>query len=235
MAQGVKTKRRYDSPRRRAQAEATQREILEAAERLFEQYGYSATTIAAIATEANVALKTVYVSFETKSGVLRALWNLRLRGEEGDAPVSERPWYREVLEEQDPERQLRLTARYSREVKLRVGALFEVIRGAALVDPDIAALWERIQHEFHVNQHAIVESLATKNALRPGLSVERGTDILWTLNHPNLWQLLVHERSWTPEEHEQWWSDTACTQLLNPAGGSSGAATTSKGGQSTGL
>jgi len=216
MAESVKSRRRYDSPRRRAQAAATRRDILEAAERLFEQRGYAATTIAALAAEANVALKTVYVSFETKSGVLRALWNLRLRGGEGDAPVSERPWYREVLEEQEPERQLRLTARYSREVKLRVGALFEVIRGGALVDPDIAALWDRIQREFHSNQRAIVESLAEKNALRPGFSVDRAADILWTLNHPNVWQLLVDERGWTAEEHEHWWSEIARAQLLKP-------------------
>ena len=216
MAQRVKARRRYDSPRRRAQAAATRREILEAAERLFAERGYAAATIAAIAAEASVALKTVYVSFETKSGVLRALWNLRLRGDEEDAPVSERPWYRQVLEEEDPERQLRLAARYSREVKLRVGVLFEVIRGAAVVDPDIAELWERIQREFHANQRTIVESLAGKNALRAGLSVDRAADILWTLNHPNVWQLLVGERGWTPEEHEQWWSEIARAQLLKP-------------------
>lgn len=217
MADAVKGTRTYDSPRRRAQAAATRREILEAAERLFEQGGYAATTIAAIAAEANVALKTVYVNFDTKSGVLRALWNLRLRGDEGDARVPERPWFQEVLEEPDPMRQLRLTARYSREVKVRVGSLFEVIRGAAVVDPDIAALWERIQREFHATQRTIVESLETKNALRSGLSLDRAADILWTLNHPNVWQLLVHERGWTPEEHERWWSDIAAIQLLEPA------------------
>jgi AcrR family transcriptional regulator len=213
MAERVKT-RPYNSPRRREQAAATRREILDAAQRLFEQRGYAATTMAAIAADANVALKTVYVTFETKSGVLRALWNLRLRGDEGDKPVAERPWYREVIEERDPERQLRLTARNSRLVKLRVGALLEVIRNGAPTDPDIGALWERIQSEFHANQRMIVESLAEKHALRPGLSVDRAADILWTLNHPNLWQLLVRERGWTPEEHEQWWSDVACAQLL---------------------
>src|SRR5437879_9161304 len=111
MADGVKDKRSYDSPRRRAQAAETRRQILEAAQRLFEHQGYGATTMAAIAAEAGVALKTVYVAFETKSGVLRALWNLRLRGGEGDAPVAERQWYRDVIEEPDPERQVRLTAR----------------------------------------------------------------------------------------------------------------------------
>ena len=81
MAEPVKAKRRYDSPRRREAAATTRREILEAAERLFERQGYAATTMTTIAAEARVALKTVYVAFETKSGVLRALWNLRLRGE----------------------------------------------------------------------------------------------------------------------------------------------------------
>ncbi len=213
MTKDVKT-RSYNSPRRRAQAAATRREILEAAQPLFEQRGYAATTMVAIAAEANVALKTVYVTFETKSGILRALWNLRLRGDDADTPVAERPWYREVIEERNPERQLRLTARNSRVVKLRIAALLEVIRNAAPTDPDIGALWDRIQTEFHANQRVIVESLAEKKALRPSLSVDRATDILWTLNHPNVWQLLVTDRGWTPEEHEQWWGDVACAQLL---------------------
>src|ERR687888_1139187 len=135
MADTVKTTRRYQSPRRREQAAATRREILEAAQRLFERQGYAATTMAAIAAEARVALKTVYVAFETKSGVLRALWNLLLRGDEGDAPVSERAWYREVVEEPDPERQLRRLAAASRAVKVRIGAVIEVIRTAAPIDP----------------------------------------------------------------------------------------------------
>ena len=82
MDEPVKPTRRYDSPRRREQASVTRRDILAAAQRLFERHGYAATTMAAIATEAGVALKTVYVAFETKSGVLRALWHLLLRGDD---------------------------------------------------------------------------------------------------------------------------------------------------------
>ena len=55
----VKTTRRYDSPRRREQAAATRSEILRASQRLFEQEGYGATTMAAIAAEAGVSLKTM--------------------------------------------------------------------------------------------------------------------------------------------------------------------------------
>ena len=97
-------KRRYDSPRRREQAAETRRQILEASQRLFERDGYAATSVAAIAAEAGVALKTVYVAFGTKGGVLRALWNLLLRGDDENAPIAERDWYRSVLGEPDPER-----------------------------------------------------------------------------------------------------------------------------------
>src|SRR5690349_12346119 len=104
MAGDVKPRRRYDSPRRREQAAATRRQILEAARPLFERQGYAATTMAAIAAEAGVAGKTVYLAFDSKSGVLRALWNLQLRGDEDHVPVAERSWYREAVEEPDPER-----------------------------------------------------------------------------------------------------------------------------------
>src|SRR5207344_2293764 len=182
-------KRRYESPRRRAQADATRRDIIAAAQRLFERQGYTATTMTAIAAEAGVALKTVYLVFETKSGVLRAVWNALLRGENADRPVAEHPWYVEVLEETDPDRRLLLNARNSAEGKQRIAAIVEVIRSAATADADIGALWARIQTEYHANQRAIVERLDERGELAPGLDVDRGADILWTINHPNTWQL----------------------------------------------
>src|SRR6476620_11676801 len=157
MPEPVKTTRRYDSPRRREQAEATRAQILEAAGRLFELQGYGPTTMAAIAREAGVALKTVYVAFETKSGLLRELWHLLVRGGAGNAPVQDRDWFREVLDEPGPRRQLELNARNSRAVKERAAGLLAVLRGAAPSDPEIAELWARIQTDFYENQRAIVQ------------------------------------------------------------------------------
>jgi AcrR family transcriptional regulator len=214
MPEGVKATRRYDSTRRREQAAATRLEILEAAQRLFERDGYVATTMAAVAAEAGVALKTVYLAFETKPGLLRALWHLRLRGDEADVPIGERQWYRDVIAEPDPERQLRLTARNSRAVKLRAADLMRVMRDAAGADQDIAALWQRIQDDFYANQRSIVDALDAKGALVTGLDAARAADVLWTLNHPDVWHLLVGERGWTPDEYEQWFGDAACAQLL---------------------
>jgi len=206
--------RRYDSPRRRQQAAATRSGILAAALRLFEQRGYTATSMAAIAAEAGVALKTVYLAFQTKRGLVLALWHLLLRGDEEPVPVGERPWFREVMDEPDPARLLSLNARNSRLVKERAGTLLEILRSAAPVDAELAALWKRIQAEFYDNQRAIVERLQENHALRPGLDVDRGADILWTLNHPDLYSLLVGDRGWTPEQYEEWLGEAFCSQLL---------------------
>src|SRR2546430_15844731 len=118
----VKKARRCESRRRRERAAATRRQILEAAQRLFEQQGYATTTMAAIAAEAGVALKTVYVAFATKSGLLRALWHLLLRGDEADVPVQDPRWYLDVIQEPDPERPPRPPPRHPRAVQGRAAA-----------------------------------------------------------------------------------------------------------------
>lgn len=206
-------KRRYESPRRREQAAATRREILGAAQRLFEENGYAATTMAAIAEEAGVALKTVYLAFETKSGLIRALWDTLLRGEP-DIAVAQQPWYLEVLQQPDPVRQLQLNARNSTVVKQRVANLLRVIRDGASSDPDVDALCQLINTDFFANQREIVRSLHKRKALRRGLDVTKAADILWTLIHPDVWHLLVTARGWTPAQYERWLADTTCDQLL---------------------
>jgi AcrR family transcriptional regulator len=217
MASAVNS-RPYNSPRRRAQAEATRHAILDAAQRLFERNGYGATSMPAIAEEAGVALKTIYVYFDTKAGLVRALWDARLSGDEAAVSVFEREWYRAVVDEPAPERKLRLVARQARHVKGRSGALLEMIRIAAATDPEIAALWEGIEAKLVDVQRSIVEQLHASGALTRSLEPREATDILWTLNHPAVWQLLVRGRGWTGEQYEKWLGDTLCSQLLDASG-----------------
>jgi len=214
VTEGTRPKRRYDSRRRQEQAAATRRAILDAAQGLFEADGYVATTMDAIAAEAGVAPGTVYGAFATKAGLLRSLWDLLLKGDTDDAPVAARAWYRAVLEEPDPERQLRLNAANAVAVKSRIGRLLAVIRSAAAVDGDGAALWRLIQSDFHDNQRAVVDAVAAHGGLRPGLDRSQATDVLWALNHPDVWLALVGERGWAPERFEAWFADACVRELL---------------------
>ncbi|MGZ4677871.1 MAG: TetR/AcrR family transcriptional regulator [Acidimicrobiia bacterium] len=208
--------RRYSSPRRQEQAAATRSAILAAARRLFEADGYRPTTIEAIATEVGVSSKTVYLAFATKAGLLRAVWDLALKGDEQPAGVAERSWYQEVLADPDAEHALRTLAHHSVIVKQRIAGVLGVIRAAADIDEDLASLWQLIETDFWANQRAVVERLRATRSLRRGLDVVPATDILWTLNHPSQWQLLVVQRGWSPASFEQWLADTMCEQLLGP-------------------
>ncbi len=137
-----------------------------------------------------------------------------MKGDLDDTPVGERDWYTAALAEPDPRRQLAMTAENSRIVKVRIGPMLKVIRDAASADADLAALWDLIQTDFWANQRVIVASLADKEALRPGLDVDRATDLLWMLNHPDVWLMLVGRRGWSPGDWENWFAETACEQLL---------------------
>ena len=155
-----------------------------------------------------MSAKTVYDAFATKPGLLRAVWDLALKGDTDGAPVAVRPWYLAALEEPDPRKTIALVARNSVVVKQRIGPMLRVIRDAAAVDQDGAALWSLINSDFHANQRAIVESLAKRKALRAGLTTAKATDILWTLNHPDVWLLLHEDRGWSPKAFETWLVDS---------------------------
>jgi AcrR family transcriptional regulator len=225
--------RSYDSPRRRAQAAETRRAILDAARRLFEEGGYASTPVPSIAAEANVALKTVYLAFETKAGLLRAVWDARLGGEEEAMPVLDRSWFREVTAEADPARKLRLVAAQSRRVKTSSGRLLEVIRTAAVTDPEIATLWRDIEAKLLGVQRAIVNQLGDAKSVARGLTRREATDVMWTLNHPTVWHLLVRERSWSPRRYETWLYDAFCLHLLGSPAATPMTPTNSVGGHRT--
>jgi AcrR family transcriptional regulator len=214
MKSSTNSRRPYRSPRRQEQARLTRRAILDAALPLFVERGYAGTSLADIAQAAGVALKTVQAVFGTKAKLLSALWDVTVVGDDEANPVAERAWFREMMEEPDARRQLELGARVARRIKHRVGALTEVIRRAAQTDPEIGDLWQLFQDQYLENQTMMAESLAAKGALRDGLNVAGAAEMLWTLNHPSVYYLLVYERGWSEERYEQWLTDVFVHQLL---------------------
>src|ERR1700752_1365545 len=61
------------NPPRKGAPEIKRAAILEAAQKMFSQYGYRRTSIDDIAREAEIAKGTVYLSFKSKEEIFRAL------------------------------------------------------------------------------------------------------------------------------------------------------------------
>jgi hypothetical protein len=95
-----------------------------------------------------------------------------------------------------------------------LGALTEVVRRAAQSDPEIGERWQLMQDQFLVNQRMVAESLAAKGALRADLDTADAVEIIWALNHPSLYYLVVFERGWSEERYESWLAEAFICQLL---------------------
>lgn len=211
-------KRRYHSLQRQAQAQATRDKILEAARLRFGADGYVATTLPAIAREAGVAVATVTAVFGTKPALLDALIKSAVRGDAEPAPLAEREWWQAVLREPEPIRQLERYAANARRIHGRTTDLFEIVRGAAAAEPEIAVLRRELGESHRQDDGLVAESLAQKGALGRGVTVERAADLLWALGSADLYRLLVVERGWPPEEYEQWLAAAWIDALLDAAG-----------------
>jgi AcrR family transcriptional regulator len=114
MPRTVKPRRAYDSPRRRQQALATRRAVLDAARELFIQGGYVATTIDATAARAGVSPETVYATFKNKRALLSQLLDVAIAGDDAPVPILERSWVQQLRDQADPQRRLQILARNGR-------------------------------------------------------------------------------------------------------------------------
>ncbi len=209
-----KVRRRYHSLQRQTQAQLTRRAILEAARRLFGAHGYAATTLPAIAGEAGVSAPTVTAIFGTKARLLDALIKLAVRGDTTSSPLADRPWWQEMLAEPDPKEQLRLHATTTRQVHERSADVAEIVRGAATADPEIASLLRQRGALRLRDMRTVVESLAGKHALVPGMTIDQAMDLLWALTAADLYRLLVVERGWPPSQYERWLASSLIQSLL---------------------
>ena len=210
------SKRAYDSSSRTEAALATRRSILDAARRVFLDKGYAAATMPAIAQAAGVALDTVYATVGKKPALFRLLIDLAISGGDRAAPAEERSYVRAIRAEGDAAQKLRIYAAALSDIQQRLAPLSRVLQGAAALDPELAALWQSISQRRAKNMRLLAADLAATGRLRPHLSVARAADIIWSMNSPEFYGLLVEQRRWSPKAYERWLADAWIRLLLEP-------------------
>ena len=197
--------RSYTSPLRAEQARQTRRRILDAAAGLLLERGYAATTMSAVAAAAGVSAQTVYKVFGSKPALVKQLYDVRLVGDDEPVPFGERPEVRAAYAETDPRRFLAAYAGLGRLLLDRLGPLLRVLlAGARSGEPDLLAFVDTVNAERLAGTTMVARRLAEIGGLRPGLSVERARDAIWTLNSVEVWSLLTEQRGWSAAEYEEW-------------------------------
>lgn len=189
----MSVKRDYDSSRRRRQAAQTRADILAAAQRLFAERGYAATTIEAIAAQAEVSEATVYAGFGSKRGILLAFQ--QLMEQNTDLGERRRAFHAAAG---NPAEQVAIAVSISLSFPAKHADLIAVLLSARGMDPDIDEFLHRGLVDNHGGAWSMVASeLASQHALRPGLSEQEAGDLAAALTRIEIYRILSSERGWS--------------------------------------
>ena len=208
----VKTKRRYDSSRRRKQALRTRDAILAAARELFLGGGYAATTIASIAEAADVSVETIYKGFGGKPGLVQAISEKGLEGA-GPIPAEQRSDEMRTLE-RDPYEVMRRWGAFTTEVAPLAAPIALLLRTAAATDQEVASLLEELDRVRLARMEHNARGLFERGDLREGVTLEYARDVLWTYSSPELYEMLVLRQRWPLERYGQFVAEGMIAALL---------------------
>jgi AcrR family transcriptional regulator len=194
-------RRRYRSRLREQQTVATRRAIVNAAHDLFVENGWVATGMREVAAAAGVALETVYSHFSSKTGVLRAVADAAVVGDDVPVPLAERPEFLALGKGRRPAR-FEAAARLLAAVQSRTAPVAKLLRQAAPADGEIAEMLastrERQRRDFAAAFELIVGRQPTA----------RERDGVWSIASPEVYLLLVEESGWTLKQYEAWIAET---------------------------
>ncbi len=220
MATDVKRDRPLYGKGRQARTRLARAAVVEAARTLFLAHGYAGTTIDAISDLADVPPATVYRLFTSKLGILKALLDVSIAGDDEAVALPDRPHTRALLADRDPGNQLSGFAGVTRGIMSRTEPVHRILVSAAGSDPDAAELLAEQMRQRQRGQALIARALARAGALRPNLRERDAADVIHALMSPDVYRLLVADRGWTPERYEHWLKDILIDQLLaRPASG----------------
>jgi AcrR family transcriptional regulator len=212
----VTGKRPYDARRRRERAaeerSATRRRVVEAARTLFLSRGYVATTMADIASEAGVALQSVYTAGQSKADLLHLVTDLAVAGDDQEVMLVDRPEFAAVGEESDPERQVQMLAGLIAATLQRLAPVWIAYREAAAVDPKAAANLVAAHRRRRETFGQMLRLVPEQQLRRP---YEESADTMWSIGSIDVYLLQRTALEWDATQHAQWLSDTLVNQLLS--------------------
>jgi AcrR family transcriptional regulator len=208
----VKAPRSYSSAVRDEQARRTRARIVQAADELFRERGYTKATMKDIAERAGVARDTVHAVFGTKAALIPAMVDLRLVPDESVPNVAQGPEAQAVRNETDPVRQIELFAEFITGLNVVLRPVFAVMRSAAPSEPAVAETLVQLEKNRMRNMKLYASWFAARGPLR--VSETEAAETLFAIASPDVGQLLCEELGWSRKKHAAWVADLLTRALL---------------------
>jgi AcrR family transcriptional regulator len=209
-------RRRYDSTVRTEAAHRTRQRILDAARELFIANGYAGFTVQEIAVRAEVAVDTVYAAVGRKPQLVRLLVETAISNTQQAVPAEQRAYVQRIQAAATAREKLAIYAAAVVEIQARLAPIVRAVEAAAAAEPELGMIWREISQRRSRNMKLFAADLIKAGGLRDGLTVDRIADVIWAMNGPELYTLLVSERGWSAAELEAWLADAWARLLLAP-------------------
>ncbi|QLY28967.1 TetR/AcrR family transcriptional regulator [Nocardia huaxiensis] len=203
----------YDNSARTASARATRARVLTAGRTSFVKHGFTGTTIRHIAEEAGVSQETIYKAFGGKAGLLKAVYDTMLVGDDEQVPLAQRPEAQAVVAAPGPVEAMTAYAELAQMISARVDPLLRVLLASRDTDAALSSFARTIDEERRAGSVMWVRHWRDAGWLREGLEVDKAADILCALNS-NEPRWFLQDRGWTADEITAWLADTLCHALL---------------------
>ena len=206
--------RPYDASSRRESAARNRAAVLAACRELLFRDGYHRMTVRSVAEQAGVSSETVYKAFGGKAGLMKALWDVTLAGDDQPVAIANRPQMQEVRSAADPAEKLRRWAGFVRGANERLAPLYGLLAQAG---PEVTQMLATTQQERLTGVRALVTHLADSGLLAAGRDQAAAADACWALTGPRMFLDLTADRGWQPDRYQDWLTRMLIANLLEPA------------------
>ena len=206
--------RAYDASSRREAAARNRAAVLAACRELLFRDGYHRMTVRSVAEQAGVSSETIYKAFGGKPGLMKALWDVTLAGDDQPVAIADRPQMQEVRSAREPAEKLRRWAGFVCGANQRLAALYGLLAQAG---PEVAEMLATTQQERLTGVRALVTHLTDVGLLGPGRDPATAADACWALTGPRMFLDLTTDRGWQPGQYEDWLTGMLTANLLTPA------------------
>jgi AcrR family transcriptional regulator len=175
---------------------------------LFANRGFTATKVDEVAALARVSPATVYAVAGGKQGLLHTLVDDWTQAPEVDEA------YREIEAADTASGILDVVASTCRRMRCDWGDVMKFVLATAPLDETVAATLRTATERYRAGCALASRRLAALGALKPGLTIEDATDVLWFYFGYSGFFTLMDDNGWSADRAEQWLREMAAIAVL---------------------
>jgi AcrR family transcriptional regulator len=166
-----------------------------------------------VAQAAAVSPETVYKAFGGKAGLLKAVYDRAMAGDDDPVPMRDRPLFVPLRQATTAAQAARAYADIATHLADQVGPLLRVALSSRGADPELGLFADQIDAERLSGVRMVVSQWDARGWLRAGRSPEEAADVVWTLISPTVHELL-HGRDWPATRYRDWLEETLLATVL---------------------